>query len=281
MKVKSILSIIILILAAIAVFIFGIVKIDLPPDTYAVIFTKTGGYDSKIFQAGDFRWKWENLLPTNLSYSLFDLSPRRISINSEGSLPSGDIYSIYLDGNPDFTYTFNFTIKYRINSTELPGLIKKGIIIREDIESWHNDFEKLCAVETVSYVQSKNNDSDFRSNIVSDFSALSQNIIKFLELKFDFLEIISFIPEKINFPDIDLYIKGKELYFKRIELANIINSEISAKINEDQALEASRLKILENYGEILTKFPILIDFFSIYQEKAFDLLPIMIPTEID
>ena len=56
MKKFLILLILLLVIGGV-VFFFGWIQILLPPGTYAVINTKTGGYEEKAIPAGDFAWR--------------------------------------------------------------------------------------------------------------------------------------------------------------------------------------------------------------------------------
>jgi hypothetical protein len=70
------ITLIILVVLAGAAFYFGWLQILLPAENYAVIFTKTGGYDETVVRPGEFSWRWQRLIPTNMTVYTFDLHPR-------------------------------------------------------------------------------------------------------------------------------------------------------------------------------------------------------------
>jgi hypothetical protein len=55
---KFIFLFIILLIAGGCAFFFGWIQILIPAETYAVAFTKTGGFDDEVIEPGKFVWRW-------------------------------------------------------------------------------------------------------------------------------------------------------------------------------------------------------------------------------
>ena len=86
------LTLLILLGACGTAFWFGLLSIDLEEGEYGVVYTKLKGYEDQAIKSGDFIWRWEALIPTNLTLHTFTLEPRVVALKSSGTLPSGDYY---------------------------------------------------------------------------------------------------------------------------------------------------------------------------------------------
>ena len=107
-RIKRTLITLIFLAALGAVFYFGYYQFQLPADQYGVIFTKLNGWDPLVVKPASFRIEWEGLIPLNLKMEKFDLLPVTKRISSSGTLPSSEIYSMYLENNPDFSFSYAF-----------------------------------------------------------------------------------------------------------------------------------------------------------------------------
>ena len=98
------------------------------------------------------------------------------------------------------------------------------------------------------------------------------------------LEIIEFIPVEIYIPDVTLFNKAKEIYLSSIEIENKIISESRLKIAEQEIRDTANFETLRKYGELLTEYPSLIDFFSVIDINCDSIIPklnLEIPDNID
>jgi len=84
---KLFVSLIILIIVGGVGFYFGWIQIQLPANTFGVIFTKTNGYEASVVRPGTFEWRWQRLLPTNLTLYTYTLAPQSTNVTVAGTLP--------------------------------------------------------------------------------------------------------------------------------------------------------------------------------------------------
>lgn len=264
-KSGSLISFILFILASGAVFYFGWVQFELPENTYAVLFSKTSGYDKKVLEPGQFNWKWERILPTNSKLIKIQIENRSVELNFTGELLSSQLYSSILPQEPDFSYNMTFSISYRLNKDYLPQLLDEKILDGPDLKSLYNRIE----AEYVKIVKERTLDY-FTVNLNVDSKAyrdLENILLEKIKTRYYYIEIQSLVMEFINIPDLELYNKSRNIYFQILDerRETEIASErwaIQSKVNLD-----TKLEILSKYGELLSKYPILVDYFALDPES--------------
>ena len=123
MKALVVVSVV-LVLLAVAVFFVGWVQILIPAGTYAVIHTKTGGYEQEVVTSGEFMWRVERLLPTNMK--LYRFKPEVMEVDVpvvSGVLPSGELYASFMENSPDFSYEIDLKVFISVIPESLPRLV--------------------------------------------------------------------------------------------------------------------------------------------------------------
>ena len=58
---RLLVALFVLVVIAAAVFFFGWVQFQIPPDAHGVIFTKTNGWEEEVVDPGTFVWRWQSL----------------------------------------------------------------------------------------------------------------------------------------------------------------------------------------------------------------------------
>jgi len=259
---KFFISLLILIIAAGVVFYFGWVQIEIPPDHYAVIFTKTGGYDDTPIQPGEFTWRWEKLFPTNMTIYTFPLHSRTSDISISGSLPSADEYETVLQVSDVFSYEIVLTVTYRLKPDELPGLIQKGTITPETSESLFESMENSAASVLSRFLYTSITEN-------KPFYDFLDDIEKVLGQEFPAVEFLSINPKKIKFPDTDLYISAKKTYLSILDTRNRIFTAETERAALTKAASMNRIETLRQYGELLTEYPIILEYLALGLDQEF------------
>jgi hypothetical protein len=261
----SILSFLLIMIAFVAAFYFGWVQFELPEQTYAVLFSKTNGYDKNIIEPGKFSWKWQRLLPTNSKLLKVKIETRSIVLDYEGDLPSGDLYSSVLSDNPDFSFKMEFSITYKLNQDFLPELLENGILNTDENESFFETLES----EYVRIVKDSCTEY-FKQNYSinnSSYIELENTILEKLQRKYYYIEIRNLTIKYIHFPDLLLYEKTRELYYQILENRKEVETATEKWAIESKVNMSTKLDILSQYGELLSKYPILIDYFALDPES--------------
>ena len=86
---KFLVSLLLVVIAAGVAFYFGWIQLQLPADTYGVIFTKTNGFEQNVVKPGTFVWRWQRLLPTNLTLFTYQLKPQESEVAKTAKLLMG------------------------------------------------------------------------------------------------------------------------------------------------------------------------------------------------
>ncbi|MBI9104090.1 MAG: hypothetical protein JEY99_16865 [Spirochaetales bacterium] len=241
-------------------FYLGWIQFDLEENDYAVAFTKTGGYSSQVLEPGKFIWMWQKLIPTNMKLHVFNLDPRKTTLSLSGTLPSGDIYREVLEGVPSFDYTFQFDLTYRLKPENLPALAEDGFLTPDNINGWFSQFEDNCTIKAVEYLQEQAVNKEFYGVKSGDSSLVEQKLAAYLTDFFPEIDFMSIIPVKIVMPDVELYQAGKDEYFSLMAAKHQMNLEALQEASTRTMNQLANLDLLGRYGELLTTYPILIEY---------------------
>ena len=247
---KALVSLIILILFGAAVFYLGWVQFDVPIGNYGLMLSKTSGVYPELIHSGKFLWRWERLLPTNTQLRLFSLDPVVQTDTFSSSLPSAQLYATKLEGNPDFTYTITVESTGKIHPQDLIPLVEQhNLQDQEALEKLIRDEIHQFNVAVTAYLleETQNDTTGLRIQTVT-----TQELVEataFTE-RAPWLEIVSTDIRNVKMPDASLYLTAKNAY-----LNSIIEGTGSQEITENNNFTA-----LVNLGEILTKYPALVEF---------------------
>ncbi len=267
---KFIVSMIILIIVAGVAFLFGWVQIQLSENTYAVAFTKTGGWDEHVIEPGVFTWRWERLIPTNMTLHLFELSRYTTTVGVESRLPSGDVYAENLPEHPDFTYAVSLSVSYRVKPSALPRLVTEEQLSPDGLETWYDGVAGRIAQRTMSLVKQLFQSPDAVSSADEAWTAVEDAVVTGLQESFSYLDFVTIVPEEVRVPDLDLYREAKQLYMDLLDTRRDSLAAAIRKQAEERAQDMTRIELLEQYGELLTKYPVLLQYLHVEQAQGGD-----------
>ena len=253
---RLIISLIILVLAGAAIFFLGWIQILIPPGTYAVIHTKTGGYDKDVLPSGEFSWRIERLLPTNMRLYKFTLEPVEIDIPLiEGVLPSGNIYASVMEKAPDFSFEILLSVSFTLIPDALPRLVEYESLTPDNLSQWYREIGYSIGrhiSEMIKQDPAQLNQPGYQDNLLSRLSKMTE---------FSHLEITQIKPINVQIPDMELYSEAKRIYFN-------ISSAREAKDLLAIEEEETNLKMLREYAKLLTEYPVLIQYLYLKELKG-------------
>ncbi|HUX13421.1 MAG TPA: hypothetical protein VMW87_10350 [Spirochaetia bacterium] len=258
---KFLVSFIILVVAGAVVFYFGWVQLQLPADTYAVAFTKTGGWDKSVLQPGTFIWRWERIIPTNFRLDKYLIETQQSRLQTSGTLPSGEIYSQYLPGNPSFAFDIALTVSYRLKPDALPQLTQDGLLTPQTLNAYYKNFEADLvqkAGTTLQSVVSQTAESQTFSP-----AALETHLLSELRKQFPDFEIMHATPTKLQIPDMALYRRARDSYVALLDSKTRSLEQATNAAAVDQVRKNNRLDLLRQYGEVLTQYPVLLKYLAL------------------
>ncbi|MCQ2610121.1 MAG: SPFH domain-containing protein [Treponema sp.] len=249
-------SLIIIILAAGAVFGLGYTNFRVPSDSVGIVVSKTGGVNSKPVTAGTFCWNWEFLLPTNASVKVFPAKSYSATKVLSGELPSGKLYSQQLKDNPDFNYSAEFSVTVKADSSKIVELLKASRITESaDLDKWYESQAEEIINSAMDEILKAVNDSSVEK---LDFAAISENV-KTKNTK-DGLEVVSFGISKTKFPDAELYRYCKKTYSEYNAIVDRKIEELASVQAQDIAANNRNLRKLEAFAKVLKEHPELSEF---------------------
>lgn len=265
---KFLFFLILLIITAGVVGWFGWVRI--PENSSGVFFSQLTGYDEKLLETGKFHWKWQKLIPKTTKLYIINTAPHTVEFLIIGTLPSSKVYSEIMPGNPDFSYNASITAVYTIDEASIIESIKSNAAEQDAPSITADSFYTQTDIE-LEIILANHINSVIAKNLVSytgkeEFEKMlfNQEVLKnTVSSEMPKINLSSIKAGSRAIPDINLYKAAISVYD---EIASdrkkqVLESEInSASI---QAELDKKLEALEKYGELLTKYPILIEYLKI------------------
>jgi len=250
-----------IVLAALGLF-FGWAQQGVPPDSYGIIRSKTYGVDPNLVKPGEFRWIWYKLIPTNVTTSVFRLTPVNHEFSADNTLPSGKIYAAFAGINESFSWQIRATISFSLRSESLISLVSANNIgAQEELTRYQNDIAEQIQAFILRRI---NTDEDFSHQIEALLKeGESPELEREIQGNFPFITDFSLKVKSVQLPDFALYRQTKELYesyvvFQKNYLSGDLREKARSRVDSYQ-----RFDELEHYGELLTKYPILLEYLAL------------------
>ncbi len=271
-KTRLFITFLLIIIISGGAFYAGWVQFSLDAGEYGVIYTKTSGWDHEILQNGEFAWRWEALLPTNLTLHILKSTMQTLEIKKTGSFPSGRLFSKLVGEDAEFDWKINARVDYRIIPETIPELVSEGLVV-DSLEDLYPEYESRMESALIQFVKAK---------IISlDIDAVEKQLKTYLNTIDDKMGVINVNIVDWHFPDKDLYDEAKLLMLKHIKDRQTVLAEIEdARLRRDDNLDET-LSRMSRYGEVLTTHPILLDYFSMqnnlesFFEPSKELIPVI------
>ena len=267
---KFIFFLIFLLLAGGAVFFFGWAQFRVPPGSYGVMRSKTHGLEERVIKEGEFIWLWYKLIPTNVSISVYTLETVRYPVKSSGSLSSGDIYASIAGIKADFSWEIKGEISFSINPAHLPEFtVRENIGNNEELrkaeERLAERINNLALKRIISYIENGEEVKIGSLLIGASVPELESEIY----MNFPDIENLSCVIQVLRYPDFALYRSLKALYQEYLTSQSAALKPDVRKEAESRIEGRIRFDELIKYGELLTKYPILIQFLAMEKGLPF------------
>ncbi len=273
---KFITWMILLIALAGAVFAVGWIQFRVPAGQYGVYVTKTRGWHPDILVPGRFAWTWEALIPTNLRLFRFSLEPRTERVTLSGTLPSSETYSAFAVGTPDFSYEISYDLTASVRPDSLPGIAEARRVETQDaLDAWTAERIRTAGEALRGLLLARSSDPEWISAVLRGDPGPAADLSSRVGSAVPELEIRSVEVRSVKVPDLDLYraVKAKYLGFLETEdsaLTRTLEREAQARAETELRLES-----LERYGQLITKYPKLIEFLAVENRTDAALLEVL------
>lgn len=283
---RFMILLIVLVLLGAAVFGVGYVPIRVPAGTVAVLHSRTSGWDPQPIVGGVFAWRWQLLIPTNTTIHLFPVEPQSVRIRSTTLLPSADLYRSYLEGQPDLSQEVAVRISYRITPDTLAQLAPAGMQ-PDGLAEWYRATSDelgttaLAVAERAIRSGASTIDETGVTAVAAIAGTLSEEIGERILSRRPDIELTAVVVEELRLPDLDLYRQGREIYntvnaAREAALTAAVQNAAVRQANLDQ-----RIDTLERYGEIMTSFPVLLEYLDIAARHGSDPLDLDLIEELN
>jgi hypothetical protein len=263
---RKIIALIIILGLGGAAFFLGWAQLTVPPGSYGVLRSKTFGVDPRPIREGEFRWVWYKLIPTNAGIALFTPGRLTHTVRVAGALPQGESYAALVGLKTDFSYEIEGSFSFSVKAAALPSLVAEGGIENQaGLDAYQQrlagEIESFAAERLRAYGEDPAKAARISGLGSVDF--LEQDILA----AFPGIEDLSLSIKMPRFPDFALYNAAKTLYEDYLrQQQELLQLDISAAAEKNLS---SRLRFdeLEKYGELLTKYPILLEYLAL-ENKA-------------
>ena len=252
---KALVILILLVVLGGVIFWFGWVQIRLPGDACAVIFTRTGGFDGRVTMPGTFSWRWERLIPRNLTVYRYSLAPYRARTEVRQTLPSAELYSAVLPDRPDFSIRAVADLEFAIRPESLPELLRDERLYPEALpEYYRGAAEELGSALT-----------ELAAGLPPEPAPSAEALAEALAGRFPHLVILRLELRELQRPDAGLYELARGSYRNLVASRGLARDEAEralagerASAALDRERESASLQSLAAYGELLNKYPVLL-----------------------
>lgn len=247
----------ILALAAAAFFV-GWVELALPPGTYGVAFTKSGGWDEEAIAPGGVTWRWERLIPTNMTLHLFDLAPREVQRRVAALLPSAEVYAAEIGIDPEaLSYDLGVTVRLQLRAEHLAPLAAGAELRPDTLTAWFDQAAAAAADAAADALLSQES-----AAVVVNPRSLEEGVLRRLAARFPELEIIDVELVPYSVPDPDIYRHAKAAFDERVDTQQRARLAVVADLAFVREQAAQHAELLAMLGSTLAEFPELVDLLS-------------------
>jgi hypothetical protein len=264
------LNLLIIVITAGAVFWFGWVQFKIEENEVAVIYSKTGGYESEVLKSGEFAWRWEALLPTNLTLHTVKLENQKARISLQGKLPSGDQYAKIAGEGISFSWRLSADIDYRLNTEKVPEMIASGLLTT-DPGAVYAEFESGVKNHLLNLI-SEELSSGSGAAVKGRLPVLEDKIRSEAGTDPRFTVAAVNITE-LEYPDPVLYDHARRLTAELMASRNEVITDVETRAIRRDDEQNDRLDLLRQYGEVLNEYPVLLELFALEGNPGRSLLP--------
>jgi hypothetical protein len=249
-----------------AAFFFGWAQLQVPAGSLGIIRSKTHGVDPRPVGEGEFRWVWYKLIPTNVTIEVY--RPGRINhaFSSSGFLPSGDTYAALAGIKENFSWEISGEFSFNIKNAVLPGLAAGGYIAGEDgLRTYEKSLGGRIEAALLKEIGGYGRDQGTVEALVS--GASTRTLETLVQREFQEIEDLSITIHTLRYPDFALYNSVKKLYEEYLGRQRLTLQEDADREAEDRIKIRLRFDELSAYGELLSKYPILLQYLAL--ERGF------------
>ncbi len=273
---KFFILIFVLLITGGTAFFFGWMQFAVPAGSCGVMLSKSGGYYDKPIIPGEFMWRWERLVPTNVRILIFNLEPQEIEYETEGQLPSSEKFSVIMEQKNDFRWKWGITASASVNPQGLIRVVKNANIkMQNDLDAYVKEKVKEAAQKTANeFIEYFIQNTEEYEKIKLQYGAFQAKIAQELQQRLGDEIIIHTVRLSSAFimPDLAFYIAMRSAYINYEKQQTEMLAELTTAEGRKSALQKFRMEDLKKWGELLKQYPELIDFLAVARNDGAETL---------
>ena len=246
-------------------FFLGWAQFKVPLGSYGVMRSKTHGTEKELVKEGEFRWIWYKLIPSNVEICVF--TPRLVNhtLRSSGTLPSGKVYAALAGLTEDFNWEISGDFSFSVKPEALPTLvIVENLVSQEGLEALEADYARRIEGLILRRLEVFAQDEEKMESVL--FAASIPEINREIEAAYPQLEKVNCRIQAARFPDFMLYKSVRALYDEYMAHQHgVLRGDITTSA-ETRMGSRLRLDEFEKIGEILTRYPILLQYLAMEKD---------------
>jgi hypothetical protein len=225
-----------------------------------------------------FTWRWERLVPGALTLYRFPLKTQKADLTIQGYLPSGEVYSSLAPEKPGFSFEIGLSVLYRLRPETLAGLAESARLRPEGLADLYDTLiqeMKGAALESALTAAGAQASAGTGTSLPSTTDIVS-GIAREFPRRFSHVEFVSLTPTVNRMPDFALYQMLRNTYLQvaaaredTLKTAAVRLANQEAEQKSLQQKQEQTLSLLEKYGQLLDKYPVLIKFLFLTATKGF------------
>jgi len=234
------------------------VQFQIPEGQAALLHSKITGYEEELVHPGHFIWRWQGMIPTDLTLHLVPMDYRRVSLENQGELPSGEIYLAHAGLEGNFDYKLTMDVQYRVKESHYLDQVEKGLLTPANMDDFFVRTDSQIMDYAIQVLQNPEELNEDQDQVLGFINLKEENFAS----AFPYLEFASIQIRFSQVPDMTLYSALREDYLHFLHEKNNQLTELTVtQMGRDMQVE-EKMEILREYGELITQYPLLLDFFS-------------------
>lgn len=242
---------------------FGWIRV--PENNVALGFSTITGYDTAFMESGKFNWRWQKLVPKCYVLKMYQLETQSTDVSVAQTLPSGELYASEMTGRPDFSFAVKYAVTYKIKEDSLYTMATSGTLGDGGLAAFYDAVKEKIQNASASLL----GEEMAKAMAGSTFSqkALEESVKAKISQQLLDVEILSFDTVEAKLPDVELYKVAKAKYLENQEKKQEMAAQQEKETTDFNTKIDQRIELLKKYGELLTQYPILIEYFKSKNES--------------
>jgi hypothetical protein len=274
-----IITLVLILLLGAAGFFLGWVQFHVDDGEYAVLFTKTHGWEPEVIYPGNFVWRWQGIFPTLLSRYDFVRTERETDVSILEALPGAELYAEYVPESPDFSWRFETVAVFAVRPDYLPELAENQGLRPENLEDFLDRRESQITSSIIDALpvliaDNAQNAENFGSAAddapVPPISRIQTQLQDILEERFPELQFTSLFIRRFELPDLELYAIARARYLSVLDTEAAARQRALGELARLELINTAQRESLAALGNILETNPGLLEYLRIVSETGRD-----------